>query len=272
MRGVIYGYQINNKYYIGKTYMEERKRKAKHKFEALSKGSENPFARAIIKYGWEEVEKSYFIIEEVFAETKQELNGLLIEKEEKYIIEYNSLIPNGYNVRKNGQYSIPHTYNKDEIYSRVSKSLKGKHLNCKETSRSVTCVETNITYPSVSEASRMTGVNLSSIQKCATGKTCKAGGLTWIYDGEKPRESKTKMHRILCVETGVEYDGIRNASRSIAGNKNGHCNIQRALRTGGTAYGYHWKKLDKTISCFQTKNQFGSVTTIPLGGESPQQE
>lgn len=63
MKGVIYQYHVGNKYYVGKTYGLERKRIDKHKYEALTKNAQTPFARAIRKYGWETVKASYEVIE-----------------------------------------------------------------------------------------------------------------------------------------------------------------------------------------------------------------
>lgn len=47
--------------------------------------------------------------------------------------------------------------------------------------RSVMCVETNIQYKSISEASRSTGVNPSNIGAVCRGKRKSAGGYTWKY-------------------------------------------------------------------------------------------
>ena len=136
-RGIIYQYRIENKYYVGKTYGLERKRIDKHKYEALTLKSDRPFQRAIRKYGWDKVFSGYSVIEEIFAGTKEELNEILIEREAYWIKERNSLVPNGYNVLKSGQIEVPHTQGKDEIYKKVSESLKGKHMNHESTSRKV---------------------------------------------------------------------------------------------------------------------------------------
>lgn len=54
--------------------------------------------------------------------------------------------------------------------------------------RSVMCVETNIQYKSISEASRSTGVNPSNIGSVCRGNRKTAGGYTWKFidaEGEK---------------------------------------------------------------------------------------
>lgn len=50
--------------------------------------------------------------------------------------------------------------------------------------------------------------------------------------------SKNKK-KILCVETGIVYRGVRDASRSLG--KSTHSNIGKACRDSNkTAYGFHW--------------------------------
>lgn len=57
----------------------------------------------------------------------------------------------------------------------------GHQLNNKGTSRPVLCLSTDVVYPSISEAARVTGTDLSCIVKACKGKTCTAGGLKWRY-------------------------------------------------------------------------------------------
>jgi hypothetical protein len=98
LTGIIYEYKIGNKYYVGKTYMEERKRINKHRYEAFTLNKDHPFCKAIRKHGWAKVRKSYKVIERIEADAKQDLNFKLIEREEYWIKEKNSLVPNGYNI------------------------------------------------------------------------------------------------------------------------------------------------------------------------------
>lgn len=249
MRGVIYSYNVDNKFYIGKTYMEERKRKSKHKFEALTLNKENPFGRAIRKYGWENVLKSYKVVEEFFADDKQTLNTILIERETYYMQKYNSIVPNGYNVLIKGQDGIPTYFDKEAMYIKISNSLKGKYLNNIQ-SRKVLCIETGIWYPSCCEAERQTGIDRTGIQKVATNVQCTAGGYTWKYEGGEPRKPKEKlMYKVLCVETGIVYESLSEAARQVAGYREGKTNIKISTQSTRKAYGFHWKLVDKTIPC-----------------------
>lgn len=272
-RGVIYSYKINDKYYVGKTLMQERKRIGKHKYEALTKKSDTPFARAIRKYGWSNVVKTYSVIEEIYAETKKELNVLLCQKETYWIGKMNSVAPNGYNVYRKGQISTPYVSDKNKMYEKISKSLKGKHLNNSETSKPVFCIETKTWYPSSMEVERQLGINHDSIGRCIKGKICKAGGYTWsLSDKDISRESKLHKNQIICVEDGTIYESMRDVARQICEEfeidelDHVYSNVKASVKNGWACHGKHYKKTGKIIPCYQTKNQYGkigSVTTIP---------
>ena len=251
MTGVIYEYKIGQKYYVGKTYMQERKRIDKHRYEALTLNKEHPFCKAIRKHGWDKVRKSYAVIEKIEAGTKQELNLKLIEREEYWIKERNAVVPNGYNIYKNGQEKIPYTVNKEEIYRKVSNALKGKYLNHPSTSRKIYCVEQKKWYSSISEAERVNQIARGAIGKAASGVNVTAGGLTWSYDGKHHKRIdgiKAQRKPIICVETGQKYESVYAAATSIFGEKEGRvkkCRIQASIRNGWAVNGLHYKLLDK---------------------------
>lgn len=245
-KGIIYQYRIENKYYVGKTYGLERKRIDKHKHEAITQMSDRPFQRAIRKYGWEKVLEGYSVIEELTADTKEELNALLIEREAYWIHERNSLVPNGYNVYQSGQVDVPHTQNKEEIYKKVSQSLKGKYMNHEASSRKVYCVEQDRWYPSISEAERANSLSRGSVGKAAIGETCKAGGLTWSFDGSKGgRANRIKASRkpVMCLETGETFNSVYEAAQHLWGEEamRKKCRIQASLKNGWAVEGKHFK-------------------------------
>jgi len=250
MTGVIYEYKIGKKYYVGKTYMKERKRINKHRYEALTLNKEHPFCKAIRKCGWEKVRKSYRVIERIEADAQQELNLKLIEREEYWIRERNSVVPNGYNIYRNGQKKTPYTVDKEEIYRRVSKALKGKYMNHPATSKRIYCIEQKKWYPSISEAERENNIARGSINKAASGKNVQAGGLTWSYDGKRQERIdgiKAKRKPIVCVETGQEYESVYAAAKEIFGEAEASkkkCRIQASIRDGWAVNGLHYKTLD----------------------------
>lgn len=247
MEGIIYQYKIGNKYYVGKTYMLERKRINKHKYEALTLKKDHPFCKAIRKYGWGTVRASYSVVERHSAKSKQELNDILIDREAFWIAQRNSVVPNGYNIYSKGTRKTPHTENKEEIYKKISSSLKGKYMNCESTSRRVYCIEQQKWYLSVSEAERQNSISKGSIGKAASGRNCRAGGLTWSYTGKKPeREDLIKKSRkpIYCIELNKTFPSIYEAAKEIYGKDQASkkkCKIQAALkRKNGSADGLHF--------------------------------
>jgi group I intron endonuclease len=84
---------INNKVYIGQTIQTLKERFRKHK--QTTKANKNmAIKKAFNKYGVENFK--FECVEECD-------NSLLNEKERFYIIEYNSKVPNGYNMRDGGE-------------------------------------------------------------------------------------------------------------------------------------------------------------------------
>jgi len=241
MKGIIYCYYINNKYYVGKTYGLERKRKDKHKHDALTKNSNTPFARAIRKYGWDEVLKNYEVLEVVYAENKSELNYKLIELENKYISGKNALVPYGYNVKFSNHRECPGIKNYEEMYSKISKALKGKHMNEEYSSKKIICIELNKEYPSISECSRQLNLKVQSICNLLKGNQVTCGGYTFKYvGGENPRENIQKK-KVLCIELNKSFESMKDASEHFTGARNQQGNISSAIKRNGTFRGYHFK-------------------------------
>lgn len=185
-----------------------------------------------------------------FFRNPKELQQKLTERETFWIIKRNSLVPNGYNVYAKGQSSPPYTANKQEVYKKISDSLKGKYMNSEATSKKIYCIEQDKWYPSISEAERINHISRGSIGKAASGINVKAGGLTWSYDGSiRHRDNliKASRKRVLCVETGDVFDSIYAAAKFLFGDKAStkKCAIQAAIKRNGTANGLHFKLLDK---------------------------
>jgi group I intron endonuclease len=105
--------KINGKIYIGQTVQDLNKRVGSHLKESRLNKTDRPFLNAIKKYGIENFE--WEIIDE--AKTLDELD----EKEIYWIDNYNSLVPNGYNVLGGGQKK---RIVSEELSKRVSQGLK----------------------------------------------------------------------------------------------------------------------------------------------------
>jgi group I intron endonuclease len=69
-----------------------------------------------------------------------------------------------------------------DLASRMGK--KSAMRKKKEKSKKIICVETNIEYPSISEASRQTGINPGSISRSCHINHKTAGGFHWVFFGE----------------------------------------------------------------------------------------
>ena len=66
-------------------------------------------------------------------------------------------------------------------YGKRNKKLSEKHINRKDQSLKVICIETNTIFPSASEAHRQTKVDLSNLLKVCRGEYKTAGGYHWKF-------------------------------------------------------------------------------------------
>ena len=149
--------------------------------------------------------------------------------------------------------SLHIAFNQDDYKEKQSKNTKGRwksgefdEVHCKK----IICLETGESYKSITDASNITGICRSDIGKCCLGQMKTANGYHWQYyndklDSEENRIilinkiGKGKGKKIICVETGVIYDSIRDASDDI---NIDYSSIGKAVKgTQETAGGYHWK-------------------------------
>jgi group I intron endonuclease len=88
----------------------------------------------------------------------------------------------GYSFEERSQISKKTHIKYPDLASRMGKkSAVRKKL---EKSKKVRCVETGFEYPSISEASRQTGVNVGSISRCCRKPHKTASGFHWEFSGE----------------------------------------------------------------------------------------
>lgn len=194
--------KINGKVYIGQTTLTINRRWYYHCY----KSSGCTFLhRAIEKYGAEN-----FTIEQVdAANNKFELD----QKEQFWIQHYNSLTPNGYNLKTGGatplyseeskkQMSVNHADVSGENNPRfgvqltaatkkkISDSHKGKRLSdehkekCRLSSpkrKVVKNLDTGEVFVSCKLAEKTYGLSNCAIQKVCSGKGISAGGYRWCY-------------------------------------------------------------------------------------------
>lgn len=184
--------KVNGKKYIGMTSQNPITRWANgHGYRRQSR-----FKAAIMEYGWRN-----FTHEILYTGlTKEEAEKIEVELIEEYQTTDSRY---GYNTDSGGISSI--TFGKDHK-KHLSEACKGRIIT-EETRRkisekntgennpmygkkrdiaifktkSVICIETNEVYPSVSEASRQTGINAGSISMTCNGKLNTAGKFHWKF-------------------------------------------------------------------------------------------
>ena len=206
--------KINNKKYVGITKQKPQGRWGNNGFRYKK---QQKFYRAIQKYGWDNFEH-IILYEHLTAEEAGEIEKQLIEKYDSY--------NNGYNADLGGNVTnhSPETLEKmrqSMLGKKHTEETKQKISNSKEKSR-VYCIEKNKIYSSITEASKDTDTDASSIIKCCKGKMLTAGGYTWRYADEEKynkyiintinRKDKSKKP-VICLTTGKYYDTVTEAAK-----------------------------------------------------------
>ena len=168
------------------------------------------FYRAIKKYGWNNFEHFIFA-EHLTAQEASNMEIIIIKKLKANNRKY------GYNIAQGGLIECCEkdpTYEKrltEKIKRRISAAVSGKNHPCygkhlsEKTKRRISesekgrkkapnagtqpipivCVETGVVYPSTAEASRVIGVDHSSITMVLKGRRQRAGGFHWKYFNNK---------------------------------------------------------------------------------------
>lgn len=159
----------NGKVYVGVTSRLLRKRwQYGYGYE-----QNKPFFADIQKYGWRNIRK------EVLAEALTENEAYSIEKEA--IKKYRSTDPeHGYN-RAAGGFGTTGFYPDETSRKKMAESKKGKRHHCISVSQFSLDGKHMATYPSMVEASKITGIKYKSIVNCCSGVIKKAGGYIWRH-------------------------------------------------------------------------------------------
>ena len=147
----------------------------------------------------------------------------------------------------------------EETRKKMSESRKGeKHPRATK----VYCVELDMVFNTVIEASEYTGCNVTSISSVLTGNRKTAGGYHWLYAEDVNEESinkvlseeynkyvgKSKPKQIYCIELDMTFDTITEGAKYVGCDRH---TISRVLGRTETAGGYHWiyaKDRDKLAS------------------------
>jgi hypothetical protein len=176
--------RTDNKIYVGQTIQDVEARWKDH----LKKGSNCRYLKsAINKYGLDNFDFKLVCIT---------FDNNLDDMEIKYIEQYNSLVPNGYNLRLGGN-SGRHNA---ETKQKISETLKKRYDtgNSEEsinkgiiTRRKNKIIQFDVqgnrihSFDSCKEAAEYIGISLSRISACCLGKNKTAKGYVWKYESIK---------------------------------------------------------------------------------------
>lgn len=222
----------NDKLYIGQTRRNLNIRWRQHLLSSKNeKENYTLLYRAMNKYGCDKF--NIQLIKKYSFDSKEELIETLNQEEIRYISEYNSVKPNGYNMQLGGKSPT------ESLKCPVDKySTKGIFLN---------------SYESISDASLDSDEELSvtHIAECCKGLLYTSGGYVWRYKGEPFDKYGTRDKRFVPIDvytrTGEfieHYDSIMDAVLEIFKTteytKYNHitscCRGERK-----SAYGYVWR-------------------------------
>ena len=195
--------KINNKKYIGITSQKPQNR---WRNGNGYKNNEH-FFRAIQKYGWHNFSHEILYVD-LSQEEAEKIERKLIREWETFDNDKGYNIEFGGNVKKIVSQTTRDRISKalrghecsEQTKIKISKANKGKsnpnkgkkmskefveknrlsQEKAKCNGKSVVCVETKVVYKTAHEASRITGIDFSSICKCRRHEAKTAGGYHWV--------------------------------------------------------------------------------------------
>lgn len=254
---------INNKIYIGQTRNELYDRWSGHKHDALRREYHTAISKAIKKYGADNFKIE--LLEKIAANTEDELNNKLNEREIYYIEKYHSLThENGYNITKGG----------DNIG--VAQKVKTYCFTPKG--------EFVKEFESRADAGKFVGVRGEDVSGAILRHgLCRGYYFTSspIFDYDKPLSMlnrKVKAYN-YCGNLIKQYDNVYDASKDIGGRPENIYNACNGRHT--SAYGYILRyeedafdvlrlpnKMTKSINQYSIDGQFiNTFESIKLAGE-----
>lgn len=126
--------------------------------------------------------------------------------------------------------------------------------NIKQTCIKIKCLETNIIYNSISEASRLLNIDRKSINRCILKQQKTAGNLHWVEASSLEtiedietffEQNKTNTVKIKCIETNEIFFSIASAKRKYKGDIQA-CLKGRQKTAGKNEQGVslHWEYIE----------------------------
>lgn len=110
------------------------------------------------------------------------------------------------------------------------------------TANPVICMDTGERFASVLDAAAAKGIPRATLtlairqRRVVRGMRFKYASAGKVTIRPQIREAKTPVQ---CVETGTVYESYSDAGRAVGHRSNG---IHRAVKTGGRAAGFHWRR------------------------------
>lgn len=229
--GCIYAYRntYNGKYYVGQTVQPIHIRKYQHTQNA-KKGSTQVFHKALRKYGVDAFEFS-IVVDNVPVK--------LLDDLEISIIYMYDAFTKGYNATEGG-FGRRGAITPEEVKEKIRQGNLGK----KHTEGSIQLMRkihagkiiTAETRRKMADGKR--GVKYTGTAKENIGKALRNNDQE--YRKKKAKEASAKP--VICVETGITYPSIMDASRAISGGKSIYPGIHQVCNgTRNTAGGFTWR-------------------------------
>ena len=218
----------NGKIYIGQSKDIFNRWKA-HISRRNNPHNNSAIESALGKYGIENFELDILELCE-----EKDLN----EAELKWIQQYNSYAPNGYNIAIGGQ----NFTNQEQL----------KEISCYD----LDTYQLITTYPSIREAARITHFDRQRLSECCNNKedTCTCGGMYWAFghaleitpripQGGTSTKKKVYQYDLNTKQLIGEYESQADAARAL-GDINYNKNISSACRgKRHYAYGFIWSNI-----------------------------
>lgn len=237
----------------GKVYVGITKQKPEQRWDNGNGHKKNEhFYRAILKYGWENIEHE--IVENGL--TKQQACDLEIE----LIAKYDATDPrNGYNnsiggecgslgvhpsaeTRRKISESLKHAYLNPELRRKIGESHKG-YQPSDETRRKLSESLKGANNPMYGkrqsdETRRKLSEALKGVNNPFYGKRHSDEALQKMSESHKGKTAKA----VICVETGTLYSSVAEAAKYVGVASPTISNVLHSRRK--TSGGYHWKYAD----------------------------
>lgn len=234
---------INNKIYIGQTIKARpTDRFSQHRYLARHSGQEKSISylhQAMAKYGVDNF--SFEIIENIE-------NDKLNEREQYWIAQYNSLVPQGYNLTIGGEgalgHSRPQTLEEREKRKQSNKQFYIDHPEALQqmSERTKKLWENEEYRRKVTESNKRFAQEHPDLNKGQNnpmyGKHHTEEALTKIRAHVATRKTKIVQLNKDTLEEIQVFDGIKDAEKALGVS---HGWLSRAARTNKIAYGYRWE-------------------------------